>query len=113
MEFKSRFEVGDIVYFYDNDKNRLWNHRNGYLEPHGMFILQGEIKRIIVDYMAGNDKLKQPFITYKVRIGVNIIEDVHEDFMALCIDELAEQSKHYHLSKVDCEANNKKQKKKR
>ena len=99
MEFKSRFEVGDIVYFYDNEKTHMFDN-NVYLPPHGMFILEGEVTRIIVDYMGNNIKLKQPFITYKVRIGCNIIEDVHEDFLANDIDELAEQSIKYYLSRV-------------
>ncbi len=98
MEFKSKFEVEDIVYFYNNDKTHMFNNC-GYLQPHGIFILEGEVQRIIVDYMDGYD-LKQPFITYKVRIGSNIYINVHEDFMATSIDELAEQSKKYFVSKV-------------
>lgn len=98
MEFKSRFEIGDIVYFYNNERTHMFNN-GGYLQPHGMFILEGEVMRIIVDYM-NDGSMKQPFITYKVRIGGNIIEDVHEDFMANDIDELAEQSKKYFVSRV-------------
>jgi hypothetical protein len=109
MEFKSRFEVGDIVYFYDNERAHMFND-NRYLEPHGMFILEGEVIRIIVDYMGDNMKLKQPFIIYKVRIGGNIIEDVHEDFLANDIDELAEQSKKYFVSRVQVYDGKKKKK---
>ena len=98
MEFKSRFEVEDIVYFYDNNKQHMFNN-DGYLQPHGMFILEGEVTRIIVDYNK-YATIKMPFITYKVRIGSNIVEDVHEDFLANDIDELAEQSKKYFISRV-------------
>lgn len=99
MEFKSKFEVGDIVYFYSNERTYMFNY-DEFLPSHVMFILEGEIIRIIVDYMDRNTKIKQPFITYKVRIGDTIVEDVHEDFLAISIDELAEQSKEYFISKL-------------
>jgi len=98
MEFKSRFEIDDIVYFYDNDRTNMFNS-DGYIKPRGIFILEGQITRIIVDYVK-YQTIKQPFITYKVRVGDSITIDVHEDFVALSIDELAEQSKKYWVSKL-------------
>ena len=97
MKFESKFNINDVVYFYTNEYSSFFGKEIERLEingPQALFIQQGQVQRIIVDH-HGFD-----FITYKVRIGSNITVDVHENYMAKSIEELAEQSKKYVLSSV-------------
>ena len=93
MEFKTKFNVDDIVYFYSNEYKSYFGDDGKMINgPQALFIQQGQVWEIKVKHSGRN------FITYKVRIGVNITVEVHENYLAASIDELAEQSKKYGLS---------------
>lgn len=95
MEFKSKFETEDIVYLYCNQEEFIFKNTQK-LPASGMFILEGQVEHITVDYYQNS----KPYVTYRVRIGSNVSITVHEDFLAISIDDLAEQSKNYLLSAV-------------
>ena len=98
MKFESKFNIDDIVYFYTNEYNSFFGkeiERQKINGPQALFIQQGQVQRIIVDHY------NYDFITYKVRIGSNITVDIHENYMAISIEELAVQSKEYALSPVN------------
>jgi hypothetical protein len=95
MEFKTKFNVDDVVYFYSNEYKKYFGFESKMVSgPQAIFIQQGQIWEINVVHSGLN------FITYKVRIGSSITVEVHENYLAKSVDELAEQSKKYALSPV-------------